>query len=71
MTTWGTILDEAADIDASAIVLGSRGLSGVTALVIGSVSHAVVQRADHPSCGPIPERSPPSARPTDALNSHR
>ena len=48
VTTWGTILDEAADIDASGIVLGSRGLSGVTALVLGSVSHAVIQHADRP-----------------------
>ncbi|HEX5192073.1 MAG TPA: universal stress protein [Solirubrobacteraceae bacterium] len=40
------ILDEAERIDAGAIVLGSRGLTGIGSLLLGSVSHAVVQRAD-------------------------
>ena len=40
-----TILEEADRIDAGAIVLGSRGLTGVGSLV-GSVSHAVIQTAD-------------------------
>ena len=39
------ILDEADRISADAIVLGSRGLTGVGSLV-GSVSHAVIQSAD-------------------------
>jgi nucleotide-binding universal stress UspA family protein len=42
------ILDEAEDIGAEAIVLGSRGLTGVKSLLLGSVSHAVLQHADRP-----------------------
>lgn len=41
-----SILEEAHRIDADVIVLGSRGLTGVKSLLIGSVSHAVVQSAD-------------------------
>jgi nucleotide-binding universal stress UspA family protein len=41
-----SILEEADRIDAGAIVLGSRGLTGVGSLLIGSVSHAVIQSAD-------------------------
>jgi nucleotide-binding universal stress UspA family protein len=40
-----SILEEADRIDAGAIVLGSRGLTGVGSL-LGSVSHAVIQSAD-------------------------
>jgi nucleotide-binding universal stress UspA family protein len=43
-----TILNEADALDAEAIVLGTRGLSGVGSLLLGSVSHAVVQSADRP-----------------------
>jgi nucleotide-binding universal stress UspA family protein len=42
------ILDVADELDAEAIVLGSRGLTGVKSLLLGSVSHAVVQHADRP-----------------------
>ncbi len=42
------ILAEAADSGARAIVLGTRGLTGVKSLLMGSVSHAVVQHADRP-----------------------
>jgi nucleotide-binding universal stress UspA family protein len=45
---WGTILEQAADVDASAIVLGSRGLTGLRSLLLGSVSHSVLQHADRP-----------------------
>jgi nucleotide-binding universal stress UspA family protein len=45
-TVADTILTEADGIDADAIVLGSRGLGGVASLLIGSVSHAVIQSAD-------------------------
>ncbi len=47
-STWRAILNEADALDASAIVLGSRGLSGLKSLLLGSVSHAVVQHADRP-----------------------
>jgi nucleotide-binding universal stress UspA family protein len=47
-TTWETILEQAADIDADIIVLGSRGLSGVKSLLLGSVSRAVLQHSDRP-----------------------
>lgn len=42
------ILAEAADVDARAIVVGTRGLTGVKSLLLGSVSHAVLQHADRP-----------------------
>ncbi len=41
-----SILEAADHASASAIVLGSRGLTGVGSLFLGSVSHAVVQSAD-------------------------
>jgi nucleotide-binding universal stress UspA family protein len=44
-TVADTILAEAEAIDAQAIVLGTRGLSGIKSLLLGSVSHAVVQHA--------------------------
>jgi nucleotide-binding universal stress UspA family protein len=43
-----TILDEAKAAGATMIVMGSRGLSGVRSLVLGSVSHAVLNHADRP-----------------------
>lgn len=45
-TTANAILDEAEAVDASAIVVGSRGLTGLKSMLLGSVSHAVLQRAD-------------------------
>jgi nucleotide-binding universal stress UspA family protein len=42
------ILDVADALDAEAIVLGSRGLTGAKSLLLGSVSHAVLQHADRP-----------------------
>ncbi len=42
------ILGEADDVDAEAIVLGTRGLTGLKSLFLGSVSHAVAQHADRP-----------------------
>jgi nucleotide-binding universal stress UspA family protein len=44
----GVILGAAADVDADVIVLGTRGLSGVKSLMLGSVSHAVLHHADRP-----------------------
>jgi nucleotide-binding universal stress UspA family protein len=40
------ILAEADELGANAIVLGSRGLTGVKSLLLGSVSQAVLQHAD-------------------------
>jgi len=39
------ILMEADAVDASAILMGSRGLTRVKSMLLGSVSHGVIQRA--------------------------
>jgi len=41
-----TILTEAEAVSAIAIVMGSRGLSGMKSVLLGGVSHAVIQHAD-------------------------
>ena len=43
-----TILSEADDVNARTIVLGTRGLTGLKSLMLGSVSHAVLQHTDRP-----------------------
>jgi nucleotide-binding universal stress UspA family protein len=43
-----TILAQADDVEASAIVMGTRGLTGIKSLLLGSVSHDVLQHADRP-----------------------
>jgi nucleotide-binding universal stress UspA family protein len=40
------ILVAASEVDAGVIAMGTRGLSGVKSLLLGSVSHAVVHHAD-------------------------
>lgn len=40
------IIDVADELDAVAIVVGSRGLTGVKSLLLGSVSHGLIQHAD-------------------------
>lgn len=47
-TTADAILAEADRLEASAILMGSRGLTGLKSLLLGSVSHAVLQHAGHP-----------------------
>ena len=45
-STADAIIDVADELDASAIVLGSRGLTGAKSWFAGSVSHATLQHAD-------------------------
>jgi nucleotide-binding universal stress UspA family protein len=47
-TIAAAILAEADALDARAIVMGTRGLTGVKSLLLGSVSHAVLQHANRP-----------------------
>jgi nucleotide-binding universal stress UspA family protein len=47
-TVADAILAEAAAISASVIVCGSRGFTGVKSLMLGSVSHQILQHADVP-----------------------
>lgn len=42
------ILSAAADVNAGAIVLGSRGRGGVKSMMLGSVSQSVLHHADRP-----------------------
>lgn len=56
-----TILEEATTVGAEMIVLGSRGLGPVKSVLMGSVSRAVLQRADRPVLvipGSRPEPAP-------------
>jgi len=43
-----TLLNEADRTNASGIAVGSRGLGGLGSLLLGSVSHALLQNADRP-----------------------
>jgi nucleotide-binding universal stress UspA family protein len=46
---WKTIVEIADRDDAATIVMGSRGLTGLRAMLLGSVSSAVVHHADRPT----------------------
>jgi nucleotide-binding universal stress UspA family protein len=46
---WKTLVEIANRHDAATIVMGSRGLTGLTSLLLGSVSSAVVHHADRPT----------------------
>jgi nucleotide-binding universal stress UspA family protein len=48
-SVWKTIVEIADRDDAATIVMGSRGLTGLRALLLGSVSSAVVNHADRPT----------------------
>jgi nucleotide-binding universal stress UspA family protein len=48
-SVWKTIVETADAQDAAAIVMGSRGLTGVRSMLLGSVSSAVVHHADRPT----------------------
>jgi nucleotide-binding universal stress UspA family protein len=45
-STAEAILAQADAVSASAILMGSRGLTGIKSRLLGSVSHAVIQHAD-------------------------
>jgi nucleotide-binding universal stress UspA family protein len=46
---WKTIVETADLHDAAAIVMGSRGLTGLRSMLLGSVSNAVVHHTDRPT----------------------
>ena len=46
---WKTILEVADGRRVSTIVMGSRGLTGVRSMLLGSVSSAVVHHAERPT----------------------
>ena len=65
-TTARAILATAGDLGADAIVMGSRGRTGLKSLLLGSVSHEVIQQADRTVVVvPSPEVAASRARETD------
>ena len=54
---WGTILEQARRTEADAVVLGSRGLTGIKSVLLGSVSRGVLHHADRPVVVVPPPRS--------------
>ncbi len=46
---WKTIVEIADRHDAATIVMGSRGLTGLQSMLLGSVSNAIVHHADRPT----------------------
>ncbi|MEO3890540.1 universal stress protein [Nonomuraea sp. B5E05] len=55
---WKRIVDVADEIDASLIVTGSRGLSGVRSVLLGSVSNHVLHHAGRPTLIVPPRKGP-------------
>jgi len=45
---WETILSVADDLDASLIVVGSRGRRGLSTVLLGDIAHSLAQHADRP-----------------------
>jgi nucleotide-binding universal stress UspA family protein len=48
-SVWKAIVETAAQHDAASIVMGSRGLTGLRSMLLGSVSNGVVHHAERPS----------------------
>ena len=65
---WKTLVDTADDHDAAAIVIGSRGLTSLRSVLLGSVSSAVLHHTDRPTLvvqqpQPATEAKPPTIAP--------
>ncbi|MFG3442234.1 universal stress protein [Nonomuraea sp. NPDC047897] len=45
---WSSIVEVADELDASLIVTGTRGLGGLTSLLVGSTANRVLHHADRP-----------------------
>ncbi len=45
---WNAVVSQAHEVDARAIVIGTRGLTGVKSILLGSVSSAVLHHSDRP-----------------------
>jgi nucleotide-binding universal stress UspA family protein len=58
-TSWTAIVEVADELDANLVVCGTRGLSGVRGIVLGSVSSAVLHHARRPVLV-APEPLPPA-----------
>ena len=54
---WTAILDAADDIDASVVVVGARGRSGVRSALLGSVSNGVMHHSRRPVLVAHPTRA--------------
>ena len=67
-----TILAVAREIQADAIVLGTRGRGGVRSFLLGSVSHSVLENADRPTLViPSPEHAPTAKTTTEDRRTRR
>jgi nucleotide-binding universal stress UspA family protein len=67
-----TILAVAREIQADAIVLGTRGRGGMRSFLLGSVSHAVLENADRPTLViPSPRLAPTAHAGTDERGARR
>ncbi len=63
---WQTIVDIADRRDSATIVMGSRGLTGLRSMLLGSVSSAVVHHAQRPTLVVPPPVAAADARPAAA-----
>jgi nucleotide-binding universal stress UspA family protein len=66
--TWKTILHVADERDASLIVMGARGVGGLHALFLGSVSHGVVHHSRRPVLVVPPAVEPASDAPAETAS---